>query len=135
MESVASDGVSEEVGSPVKRTGVCADGVTRTGNMWIVPPGKRGERYRYRFLKPAPEGLILQPRARALLAIIEAGEEKGGITRHELRTAVTALIPSNRPPHHTIQDAQIPLFKHGLIAVEEISLTDSDVNDKPITVG
>jgi len=108
-----------------------------------VPPGKKGLRYRYRFIKPAPEGLVLQPRARALLAIIEAGEEKGGFTRHELKTAVAALIPSSRPIHHTIQDAQIALFKNGLIAVEEmpeenpenLSLTDSCVNGKPPTVG
>jgi hypothetical protein len=120
------------------------DGKRRSGNMQIVPQGKRGQFYRYRFVKPAPEGLILAPRARALLAIIEAGEEKGGFNRRELMTVVSALIPAQSRISETVKFAQTPLLKHGLIRIEEgevvkdhkkIYLTDSHVIDKDAANG
>ena len=111
-----ADGIGE---APAERVAVCADGQTRTGNCWIVPKGRNGSGYRYRFLMSAPEGLHLQPRARALLAIIEAGEqEKEGWNREELKTLVAAMIPSTREVGHTIQDGQAPLIKAGLIRID-----------------
>ena len=116
MESTSPDGVP---GQAAGRVTVCADGIQRAGNGWIVPKGRNGSGYRYRFVKPAPEGLHLHPRAKALLAIIELGErEKNGWNREELKTLVHAMIPSSREVGHTIQDAQLPLLKEGLIRID-----------------
>lgn len=121
MESAAQPCLSEQetAGITYQRRGVGADGKVRGGNMQIVPQGKRGQFFRYIFVKQPPEGLILQPRARALLAIIEAGMDKGGFTRRELKTVVAALIPAQSRLSEVIKFAQAPLLKHGLIRIEE----------------
>lgn len=118
MGPTVSDGLPGQAGS--SRVAVCADGRSRAGNCWIVPKGHAGSGYRYRFVAPKPEGLRLQPRAEALLAIIEMGErEKQGWNREELKGIVAAIIPSSRTVSHTIQDAQSALIKNGLIRIEE----------------
>lgn len=117
MEQPAFDGVPEQAAA--ERVALCVDGKERTGNCWIVPKGKGGSGYRYRFVSQPREGFHLHPRARALLAIIEAGEqEKQGWNREEIKTLVAAMIPSTREVGHTIQDAQVPLLKEGLIRIE-----------------
>lgn len=117
MESTVQDGLPGQAAA--KRVIVTADGETRAGNCWMVPKGHAGSGYRYRYVKPPEYGQHLSPRSAALLAIIEAGEqEKGGWNREELKTLVTAIIPSSQNVSHTIQFAQKPLLEMGLMRIE-----------------
>lgn len=112
MDEAASVGVPEQAGrcdQPVKK---------RKGgaNWWICDPRKGPGRYR--FLKPQPDGIHFEASERALLAIIEAGEEKGGFTRAELVTAVKILIPTTLSIPLKISKLQRKLIKYGCFRYE-----------------
>lgn len=132
MESVAPNGVSAGKSGKLKK---CCDGVERGGPGYIVPYGKAGKGYRYRFVKPPPEGLHLTDSERALLAIIECGEQQGGFTRAELRKAALCLIPSLMPVTRVIALHQKALFRNGLIRVDAPPENSSNIPvDSPLTI-